>query len=60
MPPDFDELPIPKKKEDQNEINDENIKNLVLDQENVNKNDNLIIDQNEDFENSLLEKIKKN
>ena len=54
MPPDFDELPIPKKKEDQNEINDENIKNLVLDQENVNKNDNLIIDQNEDFENSLL------
>ena len=60
MPPDFDELPIPKKKENQNEINDENIKNLVLDQENVNKNDNLIIDQNEDFENSLLEKIKKN
>ena len=60
MPPDFDELPIPKKKEDQNEINDENIKNLVLDQKNVNKNDNLIIDQNKDFENSLLEKIKKN
>tara|TARA_B100000035_G_scaffold314550_1_gene331203 strand:- start:1849 stop:2169 length:321 start_codon:yes stop_codon:yes gene_type:complete len=60
MPPDFDELPIPKKKEDQNEINDENIKNLVLDKKNVNKNDNLIIDQNKDFENSLLEKIKKN
>tara|TARA_A100001234_G_C12358854_1_gene273209 strand:- start:50 stop:370 length:321 start_codon:yes stop_codon:yes gene_type:complete len=60
MPPDFDELPIPKKKEDQNEINNENIKNLILDKKNVNKNDNLIIDQNKDFENSLLEKIKKN
>ena len=47
------------KKRRSNEINDENIKNLVLDQENVNKNDNLIIDQNEDFKNSLLEKSKK-
>ena len=60
MPPDYDQLPVPKQKEDLNEINEESIKKLVLDQKNVDNSDSLVTDQNKDFENSLLEKIKKN
>ena len=60
MPPDYDQLPIPKQKGNESDPNNKSIKNLVFDQKKNGKKESLIIDQNQDFENSLLEKIKKN
>ena len=59
MPPDFNELPIPKKKEEKTDkkenkfktlISKENVENKTDNNENVNKN----------LEESLLDKIKNN
>ncbi len=57
MPPDYDELPVPKQAENESQSEVSNIKNLVFDQ---NNNDNSLTEADKNFENSLLEKIKKN
>ena len=57
MPPDYDELPVPKQSENESQSEVSNIKNLVFDQ---NNNDNSLTEADKNFENSLLEKIKKN
>ena len=59
MPPEFDELPLPKdinQKLENNEKTD--IKKLITNNENS-SNEN-ISNQNTNFENSILEKIKNN
>ena len=57
MPPDFNDLPVPKseKSEDNSEIN--KIKELVSVDKNENDEKN---NSNQNFEESLLEKIKRN
>ena len=57
MPPDYDQLPVPKQSENESQSEVSNIKNLVFDQ---NNNDNSLTEADKNFENSLLEKIKKN
>ena len=61
MPPDFDELPLPK---DQNQTPEKNeqtsIKSLISNNENSSSETINNTNQNTSFENSLLEKIKKN
>ena len=63
MPPDFDELPLP---DDQNqnqnlENNEEvDIKSLISNNDETTKENQNNSNQNTNFENSLLEKIKKN
>tara|TARA_Y100000591_G_C21545450_1_gene551025 strand:+ start:175 stop:447 length:273 start_codon:yes stop_codon:yes gene_type:complete len=57
MPPDFDDLPIPKTEESKN-INETNkIKELVSNDEIENKENNV---SNKNFEETLIEKIQKN
>ena len=58
MPPDFNELPLPKTSENIEEENDSgnNIENLIS---NNDTPENSEI-QNENFENSIIEKIKQN
>jgi len=57
MPPNYDDLPVPKSSEnyDQNINNTNKIKGLITNNENKNMNNN----QGQTFEKSLLEKIKK-
>ena len=61
VPPDFDELPLPK---DQNQTPEKNeqtdIKSLISNNENSSSETINNTNQNTSFENSLLEKIKKN
>ena len=60
MPPDFDELPIPKANKTE-EIKEENqIEKLITNKEIENTNSENIQDTNRSFENSILEKIKNN
>ncbi len=61
MPPDFDELPLP----NENNQNLENaketdIKSLISNNENSSSKTQNNSNQNKNFENSILEKIKKN
>ncbi len=61
MPPDYSELPLPDSIENNNENEDKRIKSLISsnqDTENSNKNNNTPESQN--FETSILKKIKKN
>ena len=59
MPPDYKELPIPKTDENNTELKENEIKNLLTertkDKENVSPDNNSTT-----FEESILEKIKKN
>ena len=59
MPPDYNELPIPKEKTEQTDINENEFKTLI-----TQKNQDTASDSNEDvdksFEELLLKKIKKN
>ena len=59
MPPDYNELPIPKEKIEQTDINENEFKTLI-----TQKNQDTKSDSNEDvdksFEELLLKKIKKN
>ena len=56
MPPEFNELPIPKKDNKKPELNDNKIQELLK----VKESENIeILDSDETFENSLLKKIKK-
>ena len=57
MPPNFDELPIPGSDKGNSNSNDNKIKTLVLNDSDTKKKPN---DINKSFEESLLEKIKKN
>ena len=58
MPPDFDELPIPKEKEIKKDINENEFKTLITqDNKEIKSNEK---DINKNFEELLLDKIKKN
>ena len=58
MPPDFDELPIPKEIEIKKDINENEFKTLITqDNKEIKFNEK---DINKNFEESLLDKIKKN
>ena len=58
MPPDFDELPIPKEIEVQKDINENEFKTLITQDNQEIKSDEKDINKN--FEELLLDKIKKN
>jgi hypothetical protein len=58
MPPDFDELPIPQEIEIQKDINENEFKTLITqDNQEIKSNEK---DINKSFEELLLDKIKKN
>ena len=57
MPPDYNELPIPKKENVEKETND--IKSLISKKKNDETKENLN-EKNSTFESSILEKIKNN
>ena len=58
MPPDFDELPIPKEIENKKDINNNEFKTLITkDNQEIKSNEK---DINKNFEELLLDKIKKN
>ena len=59
MPPDFEELPIPKKKEKETDKKENEFKTLITKENIENMSDNNK-DVNKNFEESLLDKIKKN
>ena len=57
MPPEFDKLPLPTTEEEANfEKNNNDIKKLISD----NNLEEKIENQNKNFENSIIEKIKQN
>ncbi len=61
MPPDYNELPVPKFKEVKESLDKNKIKDLISNGEiQNNKNDNLNKSKNENLEKTLIEKIKKN
>ncbi len=61
MPPDFDELPLPNEvNENSEEAEKTDIKSLISNNENVSTETENSSNQNSNFENSILEKIKKN
>tara|TARA_B100001564_G_scaffold187012_1_gene157043 strand:+ start:60 stop:347 length:288 start_codon:yes stop_codon:yes gene_type:complete len=60
MPPDFDELPLPKSSNDQILPEDSKIKDLMLTDKEKNPETEDLEDLNKSFEDDLLEKIKKN
>ena len=59
MPPDYNELPIPKEKIEQSDINENEFKTLITQTNQGTKSDNNE-DVNKNFEELLLDKIKKN
>ena len=59
MPPDYNELPIPKEKIEQTDINENEFKTLIT-QKNQDTKSNSNEDVNKNFEELLLDKIKKN
>tara|TARA_B100000963_G_C22306012_1_gene527911 strand:- start:269 stop:580 length:312 start_codon:yes stop_codon:yes gene_type:complete len=54
MPPEFNELPIPNNKNNNESLKENNIKNMISEKK-LDKNNNI---SNEDLEGSILEKIK--
>ena len=60
MPPDYNELPIPNTETSGEESEENSIKNLVTNEENMLDKSNVKNSENEDIEESLLEKIKNN
>ena len=59
MPPDYNELPIPKEKIEQTDINENEFKTLITQKNQDTKSDSNE-DVNKNFEELLLDKIKKN
>ena len=61
MPPDYKELPVPKSLQNQSENDDKKIKSLITNNNNNEdqntKNSN---NQSQDFEQTIIEKIKQN
>ena len=61
MPPDFDELPLPSDtNENIEQVEEDNIKSLISNNENSLSDTESNVNQSQNFENSILEKIKKN
>tara|TARA_B100000035_G_scaffold311724_1_gene321795 strand:+ start:739 stop:1065 length:327 start_codon:yes stop_codon:yes gene_type:complete len=61
MPPDFDELPLPSDtNENTEQVEEDNIKSLISNNENSLADTESNVNQSQNFENSILEKIKKN
>ena len=60
MPPNFNELPIPKKSQNDENSNDNKIKELLEDKETTLKNNSETTGMNNSLEENLIEKIKKN
>tara|TARA_B100000900_G_scaffold270743_1_gene231197 strand:- start:347 stop:646 length:300 start_codon:yes stop_codon:yes gene_type:complete len=56
MPPDFDKLPVPGTKNENEEFTQNSLKELIQDNNNSNTNSNA----SRNFQESLLDKIKKN
>lgn len=59
MPPDFEELPIPKPEDTLGKKKEENIKSLITSSENI-KDTQSIDSSNQNLVNSILNKINKN
>tara|TARA_B100001093_G_scaffold334865_1_gene319725 strand:+ start:828 stop:1097 length:270 start_codon:yes stop_codon:yes gene_type:complete len=59
MPPEFNELPIPKQQEEMKDLKDNEFKTLVTKDNLENKPDNNK-DTNKSFEETILDKIKNN
>ena len=59
LPPDYNELPIPSENNNVTDDNKNKIEKLVNDKDDSKKSGNNI-DENKNFEDSLLEKIKNN
>ena len=59
LPPDYNELPIPSENKNVTDDNKNKIEKLVNDKDDSKKSDNSS-DENKNFEDSLLEKIKNN
>ena len=57
MPPNYEELPIPKPENQQNEEKSDNIKKLIS-KENADTNKPISSDNNNSLEKNILEKIK--
>ena len=60
MPPNFNELPIPKRSQNDENSDDNKIKELLEDKETTLKNNSEITETNNSLEENLIEKIKKN
>jgi hypothetical protein len=58
IPPEFNELPLPKTSTTEKDLDNDVVKKLITNEENINSDDNKNI--NENLEESLLEKIKRN
>ena len=59
MPPDFNELPVPKEQNASKKKEENQIKNLISRNED-DKTENNIVEKNTTIEDSLLKKIKDN
>ena len=59
MPPDYNELPVPKTNQETPEKKNNSIKSLLLKEDNLEAN-TVIDDMNKNLEESLLDKIKNN
>ena len=60
MPPNFNELPIPKRSQNDENSDDNKIKELLEDKETTLKNNSKTTETNNSLEENLIEKIKKN
>ena len=60
MPPDYNELPMPNTETSGAENDENSIKNLVVNEENILDKSNVQNSENKGIEESLLEKIKNN
>ena len=60
MPPNYNELPLPTEKNSKNDLEENNIENLFKNNNNENNSSDGSKNETENFEESLLEKIKKN
>ena len=61
MPPNFDELPVPKDQKSENLEQEDDIQNLILGSENINQNSlNKDVSSENNLEISILNQINKN
>ena len=60
MPPDYDELPLPNSEISQEESSENGVKKLITNNDNLDGTNSDYTKNNKNFENSILEKIRKN
>jgi len=60
IPPNFNELPIPRKIQNDENLDDNKIKDLLEDKDTILNNNSEITEMNNSLEENLIEKIKKN